>query len=63
MSTSYQVSQTLGLFRHLIVLILGKNSVKSLSVTKNVTTIKIEGVWNKLEANKKVSIDNNSQHI
>ena len=48
----YQVSETLGLFYHLIVLVLGKKSVKGLRVTKNVKAIKIEGVWSKLEANK-----------
>ena len=48
----YQVSETLGLFYHLIVQTLGKNSVKGLRVTKNVKPIKIEGIWSKLEANK-----------
>ena len=41
--------QNLGLFCHLIVLILGQNSVKDLRITKIVKEIKFEGVWGDLE--------------
>ena len=52
----------LGLFCHSIALIVGLNSVKDLTVTKNVKEIKFEGVWGELES-KKVSRENNSQNI
>ena len=39
-----QVSQSLGLFCHLIAVILNENSVKDLRVTKNIKKIKFEGV-------------------
>ena len=42
----------LGLFYHLIALILGLNSVKGLRITKNFKQIKFEGVWGKLESKK-----------
>ena len=41
---------------------LGLNSVKDLTVTKNVKEIKFEGVWGELES-KRVSRDNNTQNI
>ena len=48
--SSYQVRQILGIFRDLIALILGYNSVKGFRVSKNVKEIKFEGVWCDLES-------------
>ena len=42
--------QILGIFRDLIALILGYNSVKGFRVSKNVKEIKFEGVWCDLES-------------
>ena len=42
-------------------LILGQNSVQSLSVTKNIKEVKFEGVSGELE--KKVFRDKNSQNL
>ena len=52
----------LWLFCHLIPLILGGNSAKSLKVTKNVKEFTFEEVWGDLYP-KKVSRDNNSQNM
>ena len=41
--------QVLGIFSHLIALILGYNSVKGLRVTKNVKEIKFKEIWGELE--------------
>ena len=60
--SSYHVTIILGLFCHSIALILGLNSVKDLTVTKNVKDLKFEGVGGELES-KKVSRDNNWQNI
>ena len=43
---------SLGLFCHLIALILDLDSVEGLIVTKNVKRIKFEEVWGKLESKK-----------
>ena len=44
--------QILGLFCHLIALILGHNSVKDVRVTKKVKVIKFEGVRDELKSQK-----------
>ena len=44
--------QILGLFCHLIALILGHNSVKGLRVTKKVKSINFKGVWDELKSQK-----------
>ena len=54
--------EILGLFCHLIALILGRISVKVLRVTKNVKETKIKVLWGKLES-KNSSRDNNSVNI
>ena len=59
--SSYQVSQILGRFCHLIAVILQLVKNKDLRDTKNAKEINFEGVWGKLEQ-KKVSRDNNSQN-
>ena len=60
--SSYHVRIILGLFCNSVALILGLNSLKDLTVTKNVKEIKFGGVGGELES-KKVSRDNNSQNI
>ena len=44
---------SLGLFCHLIALMLDLDSVEGLIVTKNVKKIKFEEVWGKLEPKKR----------
>ena len=50
--SSYQARQILGLFCHLMALILGWNSVKGFRVTKNVKEINFEGAWGESESKK-----------
>ena len=50
--SSYQVKEILAIFCNLIVLILGQNSVKGLTVTKTFKKIKFEGVQGELEPKK-----------
>ena len=60
--SSSHVRIILGLFCHSITLILCLNSVKDLTVIKNVKDLKFEGVVGELES-KKVARGNNSQNI
>ena len=59
---NYQVRKVLGIFCHLITLVLGQHSVKGLRVNKDIKETKFEGVCNKSELKKKVSRENNSQN-
>ena len=61
--SNYQVRKILGIFCHLIILVLGQNNVKGLKVTKGLKKITIEGVWKGVKIQKKVSRENNSQII
>ena len=50
--SSYQVREILGVFFHLIALILRKTRFKDLKVTKNVKEIRFEEAWGKIESKK-----------